>query len=342
MNIIEINKNLKKIVFVPQNLEDLWTIKSIINIGDIIKGQSYRRQTQEESKKSERKHVFISLNIEKYSFSSQLNSLRLTGIIKESKPSELAPLGDHHTIEIELHKKYTLFKKELFKYQIELLKNSSKFSNKILLVALDMDFANIFSLNNISYNEITKIYSGKSGKQYKSNFNINRYLEDIYKVIENKDFDQIIVAGPGFTKNKLYDFLKSKINKVNILKLNMQNISKSSINELFLKPEVKKFFENSIIYKEEKLFNKFLENLGKANGLSLYGLEEIKLSINIGACKNILILEDIWTENIDEIQLLIKNAEKINCNVHIVDNKHPISKKLKSFGGVIAILRFRI
>ena len=39
MNILSLQKD-GKLVFIPQTLEDLWVIKSITDIGDVISGSS--------------------------------------------------------------------------------------------------------------------------------------------------------------------------------------------------------------------------------------------------------------------------------------------------------------
>jgi stalled ribosome rescue protein Dom34 len=196
-----------------------------------------------------------------------------------------------------------------------------------------------------TYEEFQKALYTSSG----STLSIIEFVEliftshkEIYDVI-GKHESQIIVAGPGHTKSRLREYIKNKNSKLNILAVKIQNIDNSALNELFTKKEVYKFFENSILFKEENLLNLFLENLGKNNGKSIYGLVDIKKSILQGACESILVSEKLWKTNIDEIQNLIKNAEKIKANVHIVEEK---SKKnihaINSFGGIIANLRFKI
>jgi protein pelota len=342
MKILYLDKKTKTIKFAPQTLEDLWTIKNILNINDIISGRSYRRQRQDSSSDSVRKPVFVTLNIEKFDFSSELNSLRFTGLIIDSKPCEFAPLGEHHTLEIELDSFYTIKKNELFDYEINLLKKSSQISTNVVIIALDNDFANIFKLDNIQNKLLAKIESNRGGKRYATNYKETDYFDNIYNLIEKYDF-QIIIAGPGKAKSRFREYFKNKNSKLNILEVNIQNISNSAINELFNKKEVSKFFKNSIIYKENNLINLFLENLGKNNQKAIYGLKEISKAIEFGAIEDILISERLWKKDIDNIQNLIRKSEQIKTKVHVVDNTHEnISKTLNSFGGIIGILRFKI
>jgi len=340
MNIISLQKD-GKVVFIPQTLEDLWIIKSITDTGDTISGQSYRRaRGNEADSESTRKPVFVSVSVEKFDFSKELNSLRFTGKIIDSKPQDLAPLGEYHTLEIFLNKTYTLVKPQFFSHQLELLQNNnSAFSISILLIAIDDEKANIFELTNIGTKDIAGIESGKHGKRYSSDFDFSNFFSQILSVVSRYDC-QMIIAGPGATKTALSNYIKEKQRSVRILELNLSNTSKSSINELFTKVEVSRFFENSIIYKEQKIMEQFLENLGKGNNKTAYALPEVTRALELGACETILISETLWKSDIEKIQELIRKAESFKVKVHIVDDEHEISKSLKSFGGIISTLRY--
>lgn len=340
MKIIKIDKKEKEIIFIPETIEDLWVIKSIVEPKDIIKGTSYRRQRIEATSETYRKTIYISIIIEKIEYNSQFNALRFTGKIIEGGPPEFAPLGEYHTLEIELNEKYILKKQNLFQYQIELLQNTSKQQHKIKIIAIDDEQATIYELTNIGITEITKIYSGKSGKRYKSENKQNEYFEKLYNLISKEK--EIIIAGPGYTKNKLEEHIKSKINTIKIICVPIQNISKSAISELFTKKEIQSFFEKSIEFKENELLNKFKEELGKNTGKAIYGLQEIEKTIETGAIESLLISENLWKENIDKIQEIIKKGEKTNTKIHIVDKDRDNNKTLNAFGGIIGILRYKI
>ncbi len=342
MRIININKKEKTIKFVAERLEDLWTIKTISSVGDVVSGSSYRRQKDEQTSSSIRKPVYVSIDVEKYDYSDQHDTLRYTGKIIDSKPKEFAPLGDYHTIEIELNKPYILKKKNLFKHDLDLLKRQTDDSS-LLLITLDLEKAHLFRIKNTGFTEIAVIDSNISGKRYKTDTKKEDYFKEIYEVIKNYDNNQIIVAGPGHTKSDVSLFIKNLNKSLKILEVNQQNISKNSVYELFSKKEVYRFFEQSIIFKENKIIENFKKNLGKNNDLSVYGLKEVARAVSLGACQDILISERLWREKIDEIQEIILSSEKQNTKVIVVDNKHEqIVKTINSFGGIISNLRYKI
>jgi len=342
MKLIILNKKSKTIVFIPQTIEDLWVLKNISEIDDIISGNSYRRLRQDETDKSERKPIFVEIEIDKFDFSDTLHSLRYTGRIVNSKPVNLAPIGEHHTLEIKLNEKYTLVKKYIYKHQLDLIKRSSSLLNKLLLVALDADQANVFELSDIGVNIIGSISSGKHGKRYDSNYSFSNYFDGVIDLISNYDL-QLIIAGPGYVKNRFLEYLKTKLKIKNILVINQQNIDISAVTELFSKKQVSKFFKESLVFEEQGLFERFKENLGKDNGKSIYGLKEVVTATNKGAVEFILISEFIWKKELNDVQQLILNAEKVNTKVHIVDETHKeIYNALNSFTGVIAVLRYKL
>jgi len=342
MKLINLNKNSKTIVFMPETIEDLWILKNISEVGDVISGSSYRRLRQDETDKSERKPIFVEIEIEKFDFSDVMHSLRYTGRIVNSRPVNLAPIGEHHTLEIKLNEKYTIIKKNLYKHQLDLIKRSSSMLNKVLLVALDADQANVFELSDVGVSTIGSISSGKHGKRYDSNYSFNNYFDKVVDLISNYNL-QLIIAGPGYVKNKFLEYLKSKLNIKNALVINQQNIGISAVVELFSKKQVSKFFKESLVFEEQELFERFKENLGKDNGKSIYGLNEVILATDKGAVEFILISEFVWKKELDNVQKLILNAEKVNTKVHIVDESHKeIYDALNSFTGIVAVLRYKL
>jgi stalled ribosome rescue protein Dom34 len=153
----------------------------------------------------------------------------------------------------------------------------------------------------------------------------------------------LIVAGPGNTKLKFIDFLKENNIKLKTYKLNIQNVSKSSINEVFSKKQISNIFKDSILFKEQEILNTFKENLGKNNNKAIYGLKEVNQYVITGAIESILISEHLWKRDTDNIQKIILTAEKIKTKVHVIDSSHnEIISAIDSFGGIIANLRYNI
>jgi len=341
MNIIHLNRKEKEITFTIQTIEDLWILKSISQIGDLIKGTSYRRSKIDETGDSKRMPIFVSIKIEKFDYSSTSDILRYTGIVVESRPEDIAPIGNHHTLEIVMGDKYTLVKQSLYEHELQLIKDSETITNKLCLLAIDDEKAEVYVLSDIGIKEVSCIQSGKQGKRYKESFDYSSFFEKVYEIIMNANYE-LIVAGPGHVKGMFCEYLKNKNNKIKFIEIQTQNTSRASIEELFSKKEVCKLFEKSIIYKEQEMLDTFKEYLGKDNGKAVYGLKEIESIINSGAIDFILVSEKLWQTDIDKIQLLIKNAESIKTGVHIVDQTHPISQALSSFGGIIGVLRYKL
>jgi mRNA surveillance protein pelota len=341
MNILKIDFKTKEISFIAHTIEDLWIIKSIAEVGDVIKGSSYRRLKNDQTGESDRKPVFVEISIEKQEYSSTLSSLRFTGKIVDSKPQELAPVGEYHTIEVTFGNKFTLIKKEIFEYQVDLLKNSTAMENKINIIVLDDDLAEVFILSGIENKNIASLKSGKHGKRYNQSFDFTPFFEELYSIV-SRSKDQLIIAGPGGTKDIFARYLKEKYRLSSIV-LNISNTSKSAVNELMSKKEVLKFFENSIIYKEKEMLDRFKENLGKDSNLSIYGYEDVLKILESGACDFIMVSYNLWAKEIDKVQALIKYAEKLKTKVYIVDQSHDeVLKTLNSFGGIISVLRYKV
>lgn len=342
MKILKIDKKNNQISFIPQNVRDLWVLKSIVQAGDSIKGSSQRRVKDQESTKNERKPIFVEVVVEKQEFSSSLCSLRFTGKIVFSKPEEFAPIGEYHTLEVCFLNKYTLTKKNIFQHQLSLLKESTKSQDNITIVVLDDEEASVFLYTGFEITQLTKIRSGKAGKFYaKHAFDVLSYFKEIASVVINQK-NEILVAGNGLTKDEFSKYLREK-HAVQSYVTSLSNTSLSSINELLSKKEVLKFFENSIIFKEKQMLDRFKENLGKNNSLYVYGLKDIQEVLPTGACEFIMLSFSLWEKSNQSISELLKIAEKVNTKVFVVDASHQeIIASLDSFGGIIGVLRYKV
>ena len=89
-----------------------------------------------------------------------------------------------------------------------------------------------------------------------------------------------------------------------------------------------------------KDINNLLKLLSKNSELVVYGLNQTKNAINMGAVKKLLIL-DIYMKD-DNIEKLMDLTENMGGEVTIISNEHDGGKQLEALGGMAAILRYPI
>ncbi len=102
------------ISFIPEESDDLLTLRRVIKTGDRIVGNTTRviKQEKEYSRpdRGERIRVKIAVDVEKISLDNVLDKLRLSGRIAESS-HESIPHGSHHSFLIKMNEAFKLVKK---------------------------------------------------------------------------------------------------------------------------------------------------------------------------------------------------------------------------------------
>ncbi len=103
------------ISLIPEESDDLLTLRRIIKKGDRIVGDTKRviKQDNDFSRpdKGERVRIRIALDVEKISLDNVLDKLRVQGTIAESSNEEV-PHGSHHSILIKIQEGFKLIKKQ--------------------------------------------------------------------------------------------------------------------------------------------------------------------------------------------------------------------------------------
>ena len=341
MRIIHFDAKERKGKILPENLEDLWHLSKIINPGDIIIGSTERRWKPPGSKGSgEKKKVTIELSSEKIELHKHANVLRVTGKILAGKPEEYIDIGSYHTIDVVPRISFILKKDVWTEYEKSRLKEAEKSSRRqiVKIIVIDDKQANIMTLKGYGIDFEFEINSRTSKRDEKYTEMMKKYFSEIEKII--KDSKRIIVAGPGFTKNSFKDYLKDKNPKLlkSIFFEHTSTAERSGVYELMKSGVIKKVLKEEKISLEFENIENFLVELKKESGLAIYGMNEIKEAIEYGALKELLILDEIARKN----PSILDDARAKKIDIVLFTSEEEPYKKLKSFGGIAGILRFKI
>ena len=169
----------------PEDSDDLLNLRRIIKEDDKIIGDTTRvlKQDKDYSRpdKGERIKVRIALMVEKISLDDVLDRLRISGTISESS-NESVPHGSHHSFILKFNDGITISKKKWLPIEKNLLVSSN---NQVgfVLVAIDTGDCGIARLRGTHLEFIPNIYSGSGGKRYKTNFNIEKFFEQVQKAL---------------------------------------------------------------------------------------------------------------------------------------------------------------
>ncbi|MBN2881695.1 mRNA surveillance protein pelota [Candidatus Woesearchaeota archaeon] len=349
MKILNLDRRKKELKVVPENLDDLWVLSQVVDVGDTIRAVTERKiklgNGDERKTQIIKKKIVLDVVLEKIEFHKYTNNLRLSGKILEGK--EDISSGSYHTITIEPGMDLSVRKKELLNYQVKKIEEHSKKRDSILICTLDRGSATIFRLFSFGYEIVSKL-KGNVQKKDLLEEKASDFFVEVSKALEEEDsrnnYDKIVVASPQFWHTYLQNSLsKTKINsKVTLAVCNA--VGENGIKEILSNTELKKVLQNSISAEEISLVEELLENISK-DKLATYGLHETENAANMGAIKDLLLTDKFVQKTREEgkflkIENIIKTVESTGGKVHIISFEHEGGKKLNGLGGIASIKRY--
>jgi len=334
-----------------ENLDDLWYLNSIIDKGDFVKGQTLRKikigAETDRASNIQKKPVFLKIKVENVEFHKYSDILRVSGTIVEG-PEDVAH-GSHHTFNVEENTVIMIEKEKWLGFQRDKLRDAAEQRTAaVLMCAMDREDAYFAVLKNIGY-EILSHIRGEVSKKGQDTVSKDFYVE-IIKVLQdyNKKYnpENIIVASPIFWKDELMKALKDQDLKKKISLATCSTCDENSFNEILKRQETQFVLKQNRIAKEMNIVEELFREVAK-NGLASYGYKEVEAAVNSGAARMLLVTDEFLQKTrqvgkYTELETLMRTAESIKAEVHIISSEHDGGKKLDGLGGIGAILRYKI
>src|SRR3989337_2753431 len=317
------------ISLIPEESDDLLILRRIIKTGDRIVGTTSRviKQDKEYSRpdRGDRVKIRIALDVEKISLDNVLDRLRVTGKIAESN-NESVPHGSHHSFLIKVNEGFNLIKKHWEEVEKKLI-HSKEQKFGFLLIAIDTSDCGIGRLKGTHLELTPNIYSGASGKQYKSNFNIEKFFDIIQRAVFSslKEGDTIIIFGPGETKKKFSNYIqKTSVGQKHKIQV-IEGIDSGGEDGIYTFTKSQSMKE---IMSESKLAKVF---------------EETKNANQFGAIDSLVFSEKIiQTEDEEKIIEFLNDAESKGVKAYSADSTTDVGLRVTGLGGIVSLLRFPV
>jgi protein pelota len=362
-DVLKILKRVLKegiIVLKIETLDDLWHLYNTVGTGDIVISRTVRRVRvgDEDSRKQEsvRKPMTLKLRVDDVAFHTFSNRVRIKGQILEG-PSDLVSIGSYHTINIESGDTLTIVKDRWPKYILDRLEEATKdqIRSVCLIVTVEDGDAELFLAADYGIKEAVRVranISRKRGDQKTYDSTMNDFFIDVTLAIrsqlEQEQVGLIVLAGPGFVKDHLREYLsKAGIkNMPPVVVEGTNSIGLPGAKEILFRGVIGKVITELKVETETRLVENLIEHISKDDGLGAYGYDEVAKAVQYGAVQDLLITDKKLREGSDEVRrqmdTLIRNTEQIKGAFHIVSTDHPTGDQLHRLGGIAAILRFRI
>lgn len=335
-----------------ENLDDLWYLSQILRPGDVLEGKTYRRVKSSDDRvgSDERRPVTLSIVVDKTEFASDSNMLRASGVIGEG-PEDVVSLGSHHTFNIEKDSIVAIKKGRWLKSDISRIKDAetSALRPKVLVVVVDEGEANagLIRESKVDYYEVSRPIGGKydtRGRVERKTAFYSEVADLMLNLVEREHVSNIILAGAGFEKEHLQEYLSEKQPQVSS-KIVLENIGshgRAGIIEVMKRPVLKKIAGEAEAAESARLVDLVLEHVGRDDGLGLYGFGEVEKASQMGAVETLLVSDRIFMEKRMDLEPVIENTCRGGGRAHIVNHREDAGKQLEALGGVACTLRFRI
>jgi len=193
------------------------------------------------------------------------------------------------------------------------------------------------------YGPIKGSVSGKRIVDKNRSKAITQFYEKVIESVNKfHDIQNIVVAGPGFVKNDFYDYIKNKHKDLadKAIIESTGSGGRVGIHEVLKKGTVEKLTVENRVASEMVAINNLLEEIGKNSSKVAYGEKETVKAINLGAVKQLLVLDSAVA--INDMGNLMDMVENMNGEVMVISSQHEGGEQLKGLGSMAAILRYEI
>jgi len=338
------------ISFIPEESDDLLILRRIIKKDDKIVGETTRviKQDKDFSRpdKGERIKIRLAISVEKISLDNVLDRIRVGGTITESN-NEAVPHGSHHSFIIKMDHPFNLVKKKWSQIEKKLAKTKGD-SDTFILIAIDTSDCGIAKLKGTHLHVLPNIYSGSSGKRYKTNFKIDNFFNDVVNAVSSitQNGNLIIIFGPGETKKKFTNFLSKSIVGQKSKTKTIEGIDSSGEDgiHIFTKSEsMKEIISDSKIAKVSRIIDQIMFLANKKSRKFSMGLEETRKANEFGAIESVVFSEKV-IQDFDEQEIVdfLNDVESKGGQIYSVDSSTDIGLRVSGLGGIISILRFAV
>ncbi|MEK0348121.1 MAG: mRNA surveillance protein Pelota [Nitrosopumilus sp.] len=288
----------------PEDSDDLLNLRRIIKKNDKVIGDTTRVQKQDKDysrpDKGERIKVRIALTVEKISLDDVLDRLRIGGTISESS-NESVPHGSHHSFILKINDGITISKKRWTPIEKNLLVSSNS-QVGFVLVAIDTGDCGIARLRGTHLEFIPNIYSGSGGKRYKTNFNIEKFFEQVQQAVSTvfKKGDSIVVFGPGETKKRFVNFIQKSQNTQKYKIQVIEGIDSGGEDGIYIftkSQTMKEIMSDSKLAKVSSIIDEIMLLANKKSEKFTMGFDETFNANQIGAVESLVFSDKAIQDN---------------------------------------------
>ena len=331
------------VTLVPENLDDLWHLKYVVEDGDTVSALTQRRVERNDdmtrSTGGERETLDIELKVDDVEFARFANRLRVSGVIRSCDRE--TEIGNHHTVNVEKNDEITVTK-DWKPDQLERIEEAEEADeNEVAVATVEEGEAHVHTVRAHGVEERATL-TGTTGKGDDAAPRKELFGE-LASVLENTDADAVVLAGPGFTKRDAYDYMEENAPELaeTVVVEDTASVGGRGVHEVLKRGAVERVAEEARVSEEARLVDELMERVGK-EGAAAYGLDAVQDAVEYGAVEHLLVVDEFLRGHRNEIDPLIEGAEQKGGDVTVLSSEFEPGQRVDHLGGVAALLRYRL
>lgn len=336
---------------IPEDSDDLFTLRRLVEQGDYVIADTSRVVKQEKEygrpDKGERVKVRLSIRVDQVELDASVDRLRIAGNITNTD-NELVSRGTHHALSVQAGDMITIDKDRKWQdVEIRLLKKSGDGAS-FILVAIDTQEAAVARVSGTHVKIIPNIYSGQSGKRYATkNASLDTFFADTAKTVASVlgENDRIIIFGPGETRRRFYNALdKSGVPKERAQVVDGVDVAGEDGVFVFLRSQqARDAMGASKLATVSLMLDQVMQMVRKGENRFAMGLKDISDATAAKAVEAIIFSDSVFkTAEEQAVVKLLNTAESHGAKTFAVDSSTDIGLRVSSLGGMVALLRYAL
>ncbi|MGI0039593.1 MAG: pelota family protein [Nitrososphaera sp.] len=336
---------------IPEDSDDLFTLRRLVEPGDYVIADTSRVVKQEKEygrpDKGERVKVRVSIKVDRVELDSTVDRLRIAGNI-ENTDNEMVTKGTHHALSLQAGDMVTIDKDRKWQeVELRMLKKSGDGAS-FILVAIDTQEAAVARVSGTHAKIIPNIYSGQSGKRYATkNASLDSFFGDAAKTVASVlgEADRIIIFGPGETRRRFYNSLdKHGLPKERAQVVDGVDVAGEDGVFVFLRSQqAREAMGESKMAAVSSMLDQVMSMVRRNENRFAMGLKDITEAASAKAVESVIFSDSVFkTADEDAVVKLLNTIEGHGARTYAVDSSTDMGLRVSSLGGMVALLRYAL
>ena len=316
---------------IPESLDDLWVLSEIIRPGDRVGMRSARKIKMSfgDRTESDKKPMFLKIEVSGTKFHEYSTSLRISGEIVDG-PDDIR---GSHTFSVGPSFKVEVWK-DFSALETDMLKQARSRSPDVAFVIIDRDEAFIASGGSRFW-----VKSNLPSKNSEQEENYGHFFGQIKARLRELGPQYVVVAGPGFIKDKLAGELE-----YSSVVEGCSSVGEPGLREVMSRGVLERlgaFVRDSEEHKAvERIFSEI------HSGKSFYGMKDAVKAVSEGSVEFLVVSSSLVSGSVRDgsygpLRELIEKVKYGGGGVMLVGRNKDALSRLDGLGGIAGLRRWK-